>query len=148
MTKTVNIDFIGKKAVDVDSPYAVFTGQMFGGEATFKVLKKYKNDDAAQYSAWMIAAETPATYGGYDMGDTYVTDVVTTLNLTEVDGRPPTEDELGQIGTLRSALVSDGLSQVFTMVEIQMGAKPKGVESDTPGIRTTTISLKDGTVTG
>ena len=104
----VNIDFIGKKTRDAEKPYALFTGNMFGGPATFKVLKKYKNDDAAQYSAWFIVAATPATGSLGDMGDTYVADVVPHLDLTEVDGRPPTTEEFAAIGKLRSALVSDG----------------------------------------
>lgn len=95
------IDFIAKKSRTVDDPYCVFTGTMFGGPATFKVLKKYANDDGAQYSRWFIAAETPATFGSYDMGDTYVTDVVMYLSLTEVEGREPTTEELMQIVGLR-----------------------------------------------
>lgn len=125
---TVNIDFIGKKAVDVETPYAVFTGTMFGGPATFKVLKKYKNDDAAQYSAWLIAAETPATYGSYDMGDTYVADVVKFLSLTEVDGQEPTPEQLAQVAELRGALVGEtpvGEVPVYTMTEIKLrGTNP------------------------
>ena len=125
MTKTVNIDFIGKKAVDVDSPYAEFTGTLFGGDATFKVLKKYKNDDAAQYSAYLIAAETPATYGSYDMGDTYVADVVLHLSLTEVDGREPTPEELAQVADLRGVLEGQMLP-VYTMTEIKLrGTDPQ-----------------------
>ncbi len=125
---TVSIDFIGKKARDADNPYALFTGNMFGGPSTFKVLKKYRNDDAGEYSAWLIAAATPATWGSDEYGDTYVTDVVPHLDLTEVDGRTPTQEEFAAIAKLRSALVSDGTSEVFTFNEISLGAKPTDKE--------------------
>lgn len=122
--KMINVSFIGKKSVDADKPYAVFTGFMFGGPATFKVLKKYKNDDAAEYSRWFIVALTPATHGLGDMGDTYVNAVVPLLSLAEVDGRAPTKEEFAEVGKLRSALMSDGTSEVYTMEEIQAGAQP------------------------
>jgi len=101
----MNIEWIGKKARDRDNPYAVFTGSMFGGLATFSVLKKYRNDDAAEYSAWFIVAVTVATGELGDMGDTYVRDVVLHLDLTEVDGRTPTHDELVEVESLRAALL-------------------------------------------
>jgi hypothetical protein len=123
-----NVSFIGKKSRTTDDPYATFTGTMFGGPATYKVLKKYRNDDAGEYSAWLVAAETPATFGSFDMGDMYVADIVPHLNLTEVEGREPTLDEFREIGKLRSALVSDGTTEVLTFTEIMAGAKPSGVK--------------------
>ncbi len=145
---TVSIDFIGKKARAIgETPYAVFTGNMFGGPATFNVLKKYKNDDAAEYSAWFIQAITPATGNNGDIGDTYITDVVPHLSLTEVDGRVPTQEEFAAIAKLRSVFESDGTSEVFTFTEIQAGASPtpKAVEGQ-PGLLKTTINLAEGTV--
>ena len=109
----MNIEFIGKKARSLDSPYAVFTGTMFGGPAIYKVLKKYRNDDAGEYAAWMVAAETPATFGGYDMGDIYVAEVVKYLDLTEVDGRPPTGDELRAINELKMELENLSVTDWF-----------------------------------
>lgn len=143
---TVNIDFIGKKARDKDNPYAVFTGNMFGGAATFSVLKKYRNDDAGEYSAWFIVAVTPATGSMGDMGDTYVTDVVPHLSLTEVDGRTPTQEEFAAIGKLRSVLESDGTTEVFTFTEIGLGAKPTPRETDVPGLSVTMIDMGTGMV--
>ena len=105
----MNIEWIGKKGRDRDNPYAVFTGTMFGGPATFSVLKKYRNDDAAEYSAWFIVAVTVATGSLGDMGDTYVRDVVPYLSLTEVDGRDPTSDELAEVETLRAALLDQAV---------------------------------------
>ena len=144
---TVSIDFIGKKARDADNPYALFTGNMFGGPSTFKVLKKYRNDDAGEYSAWLIAAATPATWGSDEYGDTYVKDVVVPLSLTEVEGRTPTQEEFAAVAKLRSVFESDGTSEVFTFNEISLGASPtpKKVEGE-DGLLVTTINLTDGTV--
>ncbi len=142
----INIEFIGKKAREIGgTPYAVFKGNMFGGEATFNVLKKYKNDDAAQYSAWMIEATTPATHGTSDIGDTYISDVVPHLSLVEVDGRTPTQEEFAAIGKLRSVFESDGTSEVYTFTEIGLGASPTPTETPS-GMTKTTFNLVDRTV--
>lgn len=124
----VNVSFIGKKARDKDGdqPYATFTGRMFGGEATFKVLKKYRNDDAAEYSAWLAQAVTPATGPFGDYGDTYVKDIVSHFSLTLVDGKTPTREQFAEIAKLRSALESDGTSEIYTMTELMAGARPIG----------------------
>lgn len=119
-----NVSFIGKKSTGDGTPYAVFTGSMFGGPATMKVLKKYKNDDGAEYAAYFVVAVTVATGELGDMGDTYVKDIVTSFDLSEVDGREPTTEEFAEIAALRSVFVSDGSSEVFTMNEIMAGAKP------------------------
>ena len=102
----MNIEWIGKKSRGRDNPYAVFSGTMFGGPATFSVLKKYKNDDATDYAAWFIVAVTVATGELGDMGDTYIRDVVPYLNLTEVDGREPTDAELADVETLRMEVMA------------------------------------------
>ncbi len=109
----MNIEWIGKKARDRGNPYAVFTGTMFGGLATFSVLKKYRNDDAGEYSAWFIVAVTVATGELGDMGDTYVRDVVLYLDLTEVDGREPTDEELAEVETLRTTLLEQPQPSFF-----------------------------------
>jgi hypothetical protein len=119
-----NVSFIAKKSSGADKPYAVFTGTMFGGPATYKVLRKYKNDDSAEYAVWFMVVVTPATGEIGDMGDTYVKDVVTNFDLSKVDGRDPTVKEFAEIAALRSVFVSDGTSEVFTMNEIMAGAKP------------------------
>lgn len=42
---------------------------------TFKVLKAYTADPNQPYARWLCAVSSPYTFGGYDMGDTYVKDV-------------------------------------------------------------------------
>ncbi len=100
----INVEYIGKKARKSEkTPYAEFTGFMFGGPAVYKVLKKYANDDSKQFARWLIEATTPATHGFGEMGDTYVTDVINYFELAQVEGRPPTQEELDQIQDLRKA---------------------------------------------
>ena len=100
----LNLEFIGKKSRDQDSPYAEFIGHMFGGPANWKVLKKYANDDSKQYARWFMVVTTVATGGLGDMGDTYVSDVLQGAELSQVDGREPTQKELDQITELRTVI--------------------------------------------
>ena len=103
----INLEFLGKKVRDQDTPYAEFTGQMFGGPANWKVLKKYANDDSKQYARWLMLVTTVATGGLGDMGDTYVADVLVGAELAQVDGREPTQDELDQITELRAVIAQN-----------------------------------------
>jgi len=101
----INLEFIGKKARPNDgTPYAEFTGFMFGGPANWKVLKKYANDDSKQYARWFMQVTTVATGPLGDMGDTYVADVLAGAELAQVEGREPTQEELDQITELRVAI--------------------------------------------
>ena len=62
------------KTRDVEKPYAVFRA----GNWEWRVLKRYQNRDAEkknEYARWLCAVQSPHTYGGWDMGDVYVTDI-------------------------------------------------------------------------
>ena len=48
-------------------PYAVFRLDSHGWE--WRVLKAWQKDSCASAARWMVAAKSPATYGGYDYGD-------------------------------------------------------------------------------
>jgi hypothetical protein len=53
-------------------PYAIFKA----GDMTWHVLKTYKqvkNEDA--YARWFVAAKSDATFGSFEMGDTYALEV-------------------------------------------------------------------------
>ena len=66
-----------KKTVEMENPHATFTNPRAGW--TWKVLKVYcsaKSDKANEYARWMLAVQSPHTFGGYDMGDTYIKDVL------------------------------------------------------------------------
>ena len=58
-----------------DDPYAVYKGPN-GFE--WRVLKTYKRPDterADAYARWVVAARSPYTFGGFDMGDEYASNV-------------------------------------------------------------------------
>lgn len=66
-----------KKIADVETPHATFTNSRTGW--TWKVLKVYraaKADKGDRYSRWLLAVKSPYTYDGYEMGDTYISDVL------------------------------------------------------------------------
>ncbi len=60
------------KSRSIDAPYAIY----ICGDFTWHVLKTYKlakNEDA--YSRWFVAAKSDATFGRFELGDTYAQDV-------------------------------------------------------------------------
>lgn len=60
------------KSRKADAPYAIYRA----GDMTWHVLKTYKqakNEDA--YARWFVAAKSAATFGSFDMGDTYAAEV-------------------------------------------------------------------------
>ena len=61
------------KSRKMDAPYAIFTSPM---QWEWRILKTYKlaaNEE--QFSRWFVAARSPHTYGGFELGDTYARDV-------------------------------------------------------------------------
>jgi len=55
-------------------PYAIYR---LGG-VTWHVLKTYKQPSSESkdpYARWFVAAKSAATFGGFDMGDTYAAEV-------------------------------------------------------------------------
>ena len=64
-----------------ENPYATYkVGNALGGGVwEWRVLKTYQRkdkEDTNQYSRWFVAVRTPMTYGGWDLGDTYVNDIL------------------------------------------------------------------------
>ena len=69
------------KTRSVDKPYEVW--QSADGTWTWKVLKKYQTPEKEAdnpNARWMCAVSSPMTHGSYDLGDTYVSDVVSYAN--------------------------------------------------------------------
>jgi hypothetical protein len=67
------------KTRKLDNPYEVWKGNnpMFG-EIEYRVLKKYQspgNETTNPYARWFVAAKSAATFGSWDMGDTYIKDI-------------------------------------------------------------------------
>lgn len=64
------------KTRDVNDPYEVYRNAS-GWE--WRVLKKYQTPEkeaSNQYARWFCAVKSPMTMGSYDMGDTYVSDII------------------------------------------------------------------------
>jgi len=59
------------KTRSVDDPWLTITN----GDWVYKVLQAHVSDPDKPYASWFCAVSSPYTFGGYDMGDTYVRDV-------------------------------------------------------------------------
>lgn len=60
------------KSRKTENPYAIYRA----GDMTWHVLKTYKqvkNEDA--YARWFVAAKSDATFGSFELGDTYALEV-------------------------------------------------------------------------
>jgi hypothetical protein len=63
------------KSRPADKPYAIYRA----GDMTWHVLKTYKtipNEDKDPYARWFVAAKSAATFGSFELGDTYRRDVI------------------------------------------------------------------------
>jgi hypothetical protein len=59
------------KTRPVDKPYLIVEA----GGWTWRVLKAWSIDPTKPGARWFCSVSSPYTFGGADMGDTYVTDV-------------------------------------------------------------------------
>lgn len=69
-----------KKTRDVNDPYAVY----IAGDWEFRVLKHYQNEENETnnpYARVFTAVKSPMTWGGYDLGDSYLKDITQTALL-------------------------------------------------------------------
>jgi hypothetical protein len=60
------------KSRKTENPYAIYRA----GDMTWHVLKTYKqvkNEDT--YARWFVAAKSDATFGSFELGDTYALEV-------------------------------------------------------------------------
>ena len=65
---------IGKKMRNLDNPYMTYEGRGF----EWRVLKRYQkpaNEAKNEYARWLVAARSPMTYGEWEIGDTYISDI-------------------------------------------------------------------------
>ena len=69
-------------------------------DATWKsrVIKTWQpGNEGKENARWLMAIESPHTYGSEDMGDTYVEEVLLgTGYLVEINGKPPTDEQIGE----------------------------------------------------
>lgn len=58
---------------ELDKAYEVWESE--DGTWKWYCLKKNQGDDEKPYASWFCAVSSPFTHGGYDYGDTYVSDI-------------------------------------------------------------------------
>ena len=75
---------MGRSRKPDDKPYLTFVSPGDDGW-TWRVLKAYARDDSKPFARWFCAVSSPMTHGGFDLGDTYVVDVVRYGILTDWD---------------------------------------------------------------
>ena len=67
------------KTRPVDNPYETWVGHGGSlGEMEFRVLKKYQRPSLEAknpHARWFVAAKSDATYGSWEYGDTYVSEI-------------------------------------------------------------------------
>ena len=72
------------KSRKTGNPYAIYRA----GNTTMHVLKTYKkplNEIKDPHARWLVAAKSDATFGAFELGDTYRQEVVGFLNLVAAD---------------------------------------------------------------
>lgn len=63
-----------RKTTCVEKPYAIYRA----GPMEWRILKTYKmpdNESKDPYARWFVAAMSPATYGSWELGDTYAQEI-------------------------------------------------------------------------
>ena len=56
-----------------DKPYEIWKTP--DGSWEWRVLKKWQIDDNKPFARWFCAVKSPMTFGGFDLGDTYVKEI-------------------------------------------------------------------------
>jgi len=67
---------------DLDKAYEVWESR--DGTWRWYCLKKWQADDNKPFARWFCAVSSPFTHGGYDYGDTYVSDIVIKANAKRI----------------------------------------------------------------
>lgn len=64
------------KSRTVENPYHIIVQ----GDWEWRILKRYQSPDAERanpYARWFVAAKSPLTYGAWEYGDTYISEIPT-----------------------------------------------------------------------
>ena len=72
------------KSRSKEDPYAIFKGIGPFGDTEVRLLKTYQKPEKEltnQYARWFVAVKSDFTYGSYDIGDSYINEVVRGLTL-------------------------------------------------------------------
>jgi len=71
-----------------DKPYAIWQGFGAFGDTEVRLLKTYQipsNEQKNQYARWFVAVKSDHTYGSFDMGDSYIRDLLEGMTLKQAD---------------------------------------------------------------
>ena len=71
-----------------ENPYAIWQGFGAFGDTEVRLLKTYQKPDREQknpYARWFVAVRSDHTYGSFDMGDSYISEVTQGLTLKQAD---------------------------------------------------------------
>jgi hypothetical protein len=81
------------KSRKLDNPYAIYGGYLPGiGDAEFRILKTYKMaKKEGPHARWFVAGKSDATFGSFEYGDTYKTEI--TCFTTLLAATPEWQDE-------------------------------------------------------
>ena len=86
------------KARTIDKPYAEVTTP---DGWVYRILKAYqtrKAERSNEYARWLCAVRSPMTFGSWDMGDTYLSDVPRTDALGSILEERERAEEAASIG--------------------------------------------------
>jgi hypothetical protein len=61
------------KSRPLSDPYEVW--ESLDGSWVWKVLKKWQEDDDKPYARWFCGVSSPFTYGDFELGDVYVSEI-------------------------------------------------------------------------
>ena len=89
-----------KKTTDIEAPHAVYINERAGFE--WRVLKVYstsKKGLADRYARWFVAARSPMTFGTWEYGDSYISEIVRYGKLR--DATPEFREHLDMIRDAR-----------------------------------------------
>ena len=90
-----------RKTATIDAPHATYQGMGVFGHTEYRILKTYKKPASElkdPYARWMVAVKTDATFGGFDMGDSYKRDVLTDIKtMTRTQATDEWVDAYGEL---------------------------------------------------
>ena len=69
------------KTRKVDNPYMIYSA----GDWEWRILKSYQKDNTKPYARAFCAVKSPHTYGGYEYGDVYWSEIVANAMPVFVD---------------------------------------------------------------
>jgi len=98
MKELSNKNACGKQR-DVENPYHIYRA-LYLPNWEWRVLKKYqspKGEATNSYARWFCAVKSPCTYGDWEYGDTYISDIKEAggfeISLAEAKGLEKEDNE-------------------------------------------------------